>query len=43
MDRDPARRYPTAEALAEDLRRVRAFEPIQAKAAGRAARAEKYR
>ncbi len=34
MDRDPARRYATAEAMAEDLRRVRSFEPIQAKAVG---------
>jgi len=34
MDRDPVRRYATAEALAEDLRRVRSFEPIQAEAAG---------
>ncbi len=34
MDREPERRYATAEALAEDLRRVRSFEPIQAKADG---------
>lgn len=33
MERDPARRYATALDLAEDLRRVRSFEPIRAKAA----------
>ena len=42
MDRDPARRYPTAEALAEDLRRVRSFEPIRAKSAGPIARLRKW-
>lgn len=42
MERDATRRYPTAEALADDLRRVRAFEPIQAKAAGPLARATKW-
>lgn len=42
MDRDPTRRYATAEALAEDLRRVRSFEPISAKAAGPIARARKW-
>jgi serine/threonine protein kinase/formylglycine-generating enzyme required for sulfatase activity len=42
MERDPARRYPTAEALAEDLRRVRSFEPIQAKAAGPVTRVFKW-
>ncbi|MBL8859006.1 MAG: SUMF1/EgtB/PvdO family nonheme iron enzyme [Planctomycetes bacterium] len=42
MDRDPARRYPTAEALAEDLRRVRSFEPIQAKADGTFTRMRKW-
>ncbi|MCY2960807.1 MAG: SUMF1/EgtB/PvdO family nonheme iron enzyme [Planctomycetota bacterium] len=42
MDRDPTRRYPTAEALAEDLRRVRSFEPIQAKAAGPVTRLRKW-
>jgi serine/threonine protein kinase/formylglycine-generating enzyme required for sulfatase activity len=42
MERDPARRYPTAEALADDLRRVRSYEPIQAKAAGRILRLRKW-
>ena len=42
MDRDQARRYATAEALADDLRRVRAFEPILAKSAGPSARAVKW-
>ncbi|MBL8860412.1 MAG: SUMF1/EgtB/PvdO family nonheme iron enzyme [Planctomycetes bacterium] len=42
MDRDPTRRYPTAAALAEDLRRVRSFEPIQAKAAGKIERLAKW-
>jgi formylglycine-generating enzyme required for sulfatase activity/tRNA A-37 threonylcarbamoyl transferase component Bud32 len=42
MERDQARRYPTAEALADDLRRVRAFEPIEAKAAGPIARGVKW-
>jgi len=34
MDRDRNRRYPTAFELAEDLRRVRSFEPIKARRAG---------
>ncbi len=42
MDRDPARRYATAEALAEDLRRVRSFEPIEAHAAGWYTRLRKW-
>jgi len=42
MDRDQNRRYATAESLAEDLRRVRSFEPIQAKAAGRITRIRKW-
>ncbi len=42
MDRDQNRRYATAEALAEDLRRVRSFEPIQAKAVGRITRIRKW-
>ena len=31
IDKDPERRYPTADALAEDLRRFLADEPIQAR------------
>ncbi len=31
MERDPARRYSSALALAEDLRRIREFEPIRAR------------
>jgi len=42
MDRDPTRRYPTAEAMAEDLRRVRSFEPIQVKAVGPITRLQKW-
>ncbi len=42
MDRDPTRRYASAEALAEDLRRVRSFEPIQAQAAGPITRLRKW-
>lgn len=42
MERDPTRRYQTALAFAEDLRRVRAFEPIQAKAAGPLTRGLKW-
>ncbi len=42
MERDRARRYPSALALAEDLRRLRSFEPIQAKAAGVLTRAWKW-
>ena len=38
IDREPARRYPTAEALAEDLRRFLADEPIRARRAGPAER-----
>jgi formylglycine-generating enzyme required for sulfatase activity/tRNA A-37 threonylcarbamoyl transferase component Bud32 len=42
IERDRARRYPSALALAEDLRRVRHFEPIQAKAPGALTRAAKW-
>ncbi|MHC4512600.1 MAG: protein kinase domain-containing protein [Planctomycetota bacterium] len=42
MEREPKRRYQTAAALAEDLRRVRAFEPILAKAAGPILRLRKW-
>jgi formylglycine-generating enzyme required for sulfatase activity/tRNA A-37 threonylcarbamoyl transferase component Bud32 len=42
MERDQTRRYATAEALAEDLRRVRSFEPIQAKSAGPITRLQKW-
>jgi serine/threonine protein kinase/formylglycine-generating enzyme required for sulfatase activity len=31
MDREPTRRYESAQAFAEDLKRVRGFEPIQAR------------
>ncbi|MDF1729840.1 MAG: hypothetical protein P1U53_19050, partial [Sulfitobacter sp.] len=34
MERDLTRRYSTALAMAEDLRRIREFEPIQARPAG---------
>ncbi|MBK8974663.1 MAG: serine/threonine protein kinase [Planctomycetes bacterium] len=34
MERDPRRRYPTTLAFAEDLRRVRTFEPVHARRAG---------
>ena len=42
MEREPKRRYQTAEDLAEDLRRVRAFEPIKAKAASPVLRLRKW-
>ncbi|MEZ6197169.1 MAG: serine/threonine-protein kinase [Planctomycetota bacterium] len=38
LEKDPARRYATAEELAEDLRRFREREPIQARPAGWALR-----
>ncbi|HLQ37934.1 MAG TPA: bifunctional serine/threonine-protein kinase/formylglycine-generating enzyme family protein [Planctomycetota bacterium] len=42
MERDRERRYPTALALAEDLRRIRSFEPIQARAASPWTRLRKW-
>jgi formylglycine-generating enzyme required for sulfatase activity len=42
MERDRGRRYASALELAEDLRRVRTFEPIRAKAAGPLLRARKW-
>ncbi|MCB9902899.1 MAG: protein kinase [Planctomycetes bacterium] len=42
MDRDPERRYATALDFAEDLRRVRSFEPIHAKAASILTRTHKW-
>ena len=34
LDKEPARRYPTALALAEDLRRICDYEPVEARPAG---------
>jgi WD40 repeat protein len=42
LEKEPARRYATAAALAEDLRRFLAGEPVQARRAGRLERAVKW-
>ncbi len=42
MDPDPHRRYLTSEAFADDLRRVREFEPIRARRAGRVLRTVRW-
>jgi tetratricopeptide (TPR) repeat protein len=42
MERDPERRYADAAALAADLRRLLAFEPIHARPAGLALRAQRW-
>jgi WD40 repeat protein/serine/threonine protein kinase len=42
IDKEPGRRYPTAEALAEDLRRFLADRPIQARRAGTWERLRKW-
>ncbi len=42
MDKDPARRYPSADELADDLRRFIADEPIRAKPIGVIARTSRW-
>jgi WD40 repeat protein len=42
LEKQPAKRYATAEALAEDLRRFGAGEPVTARPAGRLGRAVKW-
>jgi serine/threonine-protein kinase len=42
LEKDPARRYATAQALAEDLRRFQAGEPVQVRPVGPLGRAVKW-
>ncbi len=42
LEKNPARRYPTAEELAADLARFLAFRPVRAKPAGVARRASRF-
>jgi WD40 repeat protein/serine/threonine protein kinase len=42
MAREPSRRYPTALEFAEDLRRVRSYEPITARRAGPLLRTQRW-
>ncbi|MGD2017002.1 MAG: protein kinase [Planctomycetota bacterium] len=42
MERDPARRYASARDLAEDLRRLRRFEPIMARPPGATVRVRRW-
>jgi WD40 repeat protein len=42
LERDPARRYPSALEFAEDLRRIREFEPVRARPAGIALRLARW-
>jgi serine/threonine protein kinase/predicted esterase len=42
LEKNPARRYPTAEELAADLARFLAFRPVRAKPAGPARRASRF-
>ncbi|NRA95614.1 MAG: serine/threonine protein kinase, partial [Planctomycetes bacterium] len=42
LDKDRERRYQTAHDLAEDLRRIRSYEPIQAKPVGRLTRVVRW-